>query len=132
MSSSKNRGYSQINVPLTSDTGVIYVDAALLNISGKPATFRLQNEPTLNINRQSSAPISLAGFTCVNFAASGSFILQAASLVVNGQIYLFCNSSGFAQVNLALDNNGLVGGLSSFIIPAGEFFEFICDGTNLS
>jgi hypothetical protein len=130
-SSYRKQGINQINASVEGEFGVIYVDSLFINTTGRPATFRLGLEPTLTVKRQSSTPLSLTGFTCVNFSASGPAVLQNATLV-NGQMYLFNNSSGFSQVNLSLDNNALVGGVLSLVIPAGQFVELLWDGVNLT
>lgn len=129
-SSYRKQGINQINASVEGEYGVIYVDSIFVNTTNRPATFRLGNEPTLTVKRQSLIPIDLTNFTCVNFAASGPAVLQSATLV-EGQMYLFNNSSGFSEVSLSLDNNALLAGVLSYNILAGQYVELMWDGTNL-
>jgi hypothetical protein len=104
---------------------VTFTDAIILRNNSGPLT-RLNNVPTLTVARKTANSLGLTGFEAVNFSAAGSFVFQSASLNSNGT-YLFVNTSGFGQVTLSLDN-GLVGGLVSYVLPAGQFVEFQSDG----
>lgn len=88
------------------------------------------NVPTLNADPTLGSLISLSGIRCVNAIAGGALTVKSATITVNQQI-LFLNTSGSRPVFINMDNGGLVGGVSTYMLGSGSNLFVIFDGTNL-